>query len=246
MKSFKTSTTPQTNFRHFSIHKEKVTPISSFNENFTKTSKKKDTATKKTPTNLDKLNNNFFENTSYSLENIETKDLIEKTPEGNSDNKVTLTIESYIKDKENDGKNKSNINSINLDNKILMLDQKFNNSSEFIDNSNKNIKKNDALSSERTFRSKSIGKKSEKLGGFESRNSRRSVISDNKSIFTSLGSQIRNSNKSFSDFSNDLYFSYRKSAETMKKSNFGLKEEDQKLFMVLRYVFFNLFSLLNE
>lgn len=232
MKSFRTSTTPQRNFRHFSIHKEKATPISSFHDNFTKNTDKKEAKIKGNLETNDKMNNNFFENTSYSLENIETKELIDKTPQGNSENKVTLTIESYIKDKDCkdcDVKKKSNVNSINLD-------HKFNNSTEFIANSNQNIKKNEVLSSEKTFRSKSIGKKPEKFGGFDSRNSRRSVISENKSNLTSLGSQIRNSNKSFSDFSNDLYFTYRKSAETMKKSNFGIKEEDQKLFMVLRPV----------
>lgn len=169
---------------------------------------------------------NEYDLDSCSIKNIDKKDMIEKI-ESNVDNS-NLQMESLAKD------------SKSINNSLLIEENKINlngQSGQSLVISNQLNQSNSSIG--RVYRSKSITKKPgsfDKNSLLDSRYSRASVFTDSKSI---ISPQTKNQKNSFSDFGNDLHFSYRKSADPLlKKSNFGLKEEDTKLFMILKWFIF--------
>ena len=179
-------------------------------------------AAKPPPTEETPEMNTKEDNISISLENIEApKELIEKNDE------KLLTMDSFLK-QEKPMKSISNFVVTEISSNTNILSRNLVTSAEDHKNIESNLKLlasnnqiNTQFLTEKSLRSKSIGKKQSPSPERSLINSRRSVMVESRSIKSGgISSPNKNSSRSFNDFSNDIYFNFRKSNESLKKSSF--------------------------
>lgn len=200
-------TPTQTSFRHTSYKPQIASKIKVINQ------------TKEALQNL--------ENIPLSLEKLERKEVMaEKT-----ENIVTLTIESSI-NKEIQT-NKSRSNSLNeTSNKLLMTSNS--NMNEILityDDQRAEIKSNISIPFERN-RTKTIENRPNPLN---ERTSMPNIQSDSRSSIPSH-KMNKNTIKPFSDIGLDGRFSFKKSTELIKKSNFKLNNKALKYYNPFRNI----------
>ena len=217
LKKHRNTQIPQTNnptsfFRHFSAGKTHHASLS------THQPASKPPPTEETP------EMNTKEDTSISLENIEApKELIDK-----NDEKV-MTIESFLKQDKEKGqghiKSISNFVATDLSSNTNILSKNLVTSVEDQKNIESNLKLlasnamiNNKFLTEKSLRSKSITKRPSPSPERSIMSSRRSVMVESRSIKSSGISSSNKNSRTFNDFTNELYLSFRKSNDSLKKS----------------------------